>query len=279
MSVAQHSARTFERQESKPGWFARLRESWRAARDLEVDDWTEPLKEPVRAEAPPAPKPAPRPVHPPFAPQPAKHVHVAIRMQRILVEASWDPELTPTKLAASLDPLVAELHALVTQEQNQPRRMERNQADVQAQAALLADAVRRGRDEDGLRQATEGIAGRAVHVADPVPTGVMPRITEDMADPRTEVTATVPADVNPGDVEPAVSPVHAESVIPVPSSPFVGGEGLVPKELPRRPRPRTDPEAGLPFEAHPGDPTTVLPVQGVTQTALLPVVGEARDDD
>lgn len=125
----------------------------------------------------------PQAPHPPFAPKPAPHAHVAIRMQRILVEASWDPELTPEKLWNALSAPVNELCALVEQEHDQARRMERNQRTAAAQAALLEDAVLRGEGKKAAAEAVAAMAGRAVHVGAEESTGLLPRITEGAPEP------------------------------------------------------------------------------------------------
>lgn len=154
----------------------------------------------------------PRP-HQPFAPRPTKDTHVAIRMQRILTEASWDPELTPSKLWASLRPLVDELCALVEQEQKQPERMERNQAATAAQRVLLDDALHGADPEAIVTQAAASMVARATHVGSETPTGMLPVITDDMPDPRV-------AGHDPLDAEAVeVSPVHAESGATVPAIP------------------------------------------------------------
>jgi hypothetical protein len=275
----QRGTHAFKRQERK-GWLARLRDRRTAGKESARDDWPAPVQEPAHIEPHPAPRLAPpRPAqHPQFAHQPAYHVHVAIRMQRILVEASWDPELTPSKLWASLNPLHEELRNLMEQEQHQQRRMARNQEAAAAQALLLTEAATRGAGEEASAQAAAGMAGRAAHVALEEQTGVLPLITEGMADPR---IATLPADVSDGDGESAVSPVHGDGAppIPAPSVEFLAGEGLVPAALPRRPKPRPEPAAGLAHEVHAPGPSTALPVQGVTQTAVLPVAREDDGDD
>lgn len=269
MTVVQHKLQgsTFER---RPGWFTRLREWWMSTTAPVLDDWTEPVPVAARVE----PKPThqiqpPRPTHPQFAMQPAYSAHVLDRMLHLLVDLRGDSHMTATRALKALRPLNEELSGLVQQEFDQQRRMDRNQGVAVAQATLLEDAVRLGNDEDAVRQAAEGIAGRAVHVADPEPTGVMPRITEDMPDPR---IVARPADVNPGDVEPAESPVRdgGQPAIPEPSSEFLAGEKLVPPQ-------RREPEP-LAHEVHAAGPTAVLPAQGA-QTAVLPVVDEARDGD
>jgi len=206
---------------------------------------------------PPQPPRPPEPVHPPFAPRPAQHTHVAIRMQRILTEASWDPGLTPKKLWNAMGPLAAELQGLAAQQEDQERRMDRNQETAQAQRVLLEDAVLRGvPDEVAVEQATAGILGRAVHVADENRTGTMPKITEDTPDPR---TVAEPRDVNPGDVEapPEESPVHEpEDPMPLPTQEFVAGadpEPDVKQDVKPKPKPRSSPRtkraAPVPQEA------------------------------
>jgi hypothetical protein len=137
-----------------------------------------PAREPQEASQPPAT------VHPPFAPQPAFHVHVGIRMQRVLTEACWDSGMTPAKLLAALQAPFNELVGLVEQERDQARRMERNQRTAAAQAAVLEDAVLRGEGERAAGEAVAAMAGRAVHVAAEQSTGMLPRITEEMPDPR-----------------------------------------------------------------------------------------------
>ena len=253
-SMALHAAPTGRRR----GWFARLRDWWTENRELamaererEAFDWTEPEPDPeprLRSSAPPSgggwptlpPPQPPQTVHPPFAHRPAQHTHVAIRMQRVLTEASWDPDLTPTKLWNSMRPLVNELVALARQEQDQPRRMERNQHAAVAQTVLLQDAVLRGvPDEAAVEQAKEGIVGRAGHVAQVERTAAMEPITDDTPDPR---AADLPQDVNPGDAEapPEQSPVRdPDEPIPLPTEEFVGGEHG--KQDPPKPRrsPRT----------------------------------------
>lgn len=216
---------------SRRGLFAWLR-SWGRTQPVELQDTRVPLGVAVlpppsqenrqaRTDQTGAPLPPP-PVHPPFAHRPAQHTHVAIRMQRILVEASWDPELTPTKLWNSIGPLVEELRQLAETEQDQHRRMERNQAAVAAQRVLLEDAALRGvPDTAVVEQAADGILGRAVHVAAEESTGVLPAITEETPDPR---TVAQPRDVNPGDVEPDQTPVcQPEDPMPLPTEEFVGG--------------------------------------------------------
>jgi hypothetical protein len=242
-------------------WGARLRARWAENRALNIAErerlpWSEPeAVEPdpepemrMRSSVPPEgggwptlppvepphpPQPHPEPVqppqptvHPPFAHRPAQHTHVAIRMQRVLTEAAWDPDLTPRKLLNAMGPLIVELTKLAAAQDDQERRMGRNQATAQAQRVLLEDAVLRGvPDEVAVEQATSGIIGRAVHVASEERTGTMPKITEDLPDPR---TAGLPRDENPGDVEPPPeeSPVHAEDDVPMPlpTEEFVGGE-------------------------------------------------------
>lgn len=276
-SIAMHAAPSVR----SPGRFARLREWWMTRRALKIAErvglpWSEPeAVEPdpepehehrMRSSAPPLgsggswptippphppqPHPQPQPVHPPFAHQPAQHTHVAIRMQRVLVEASWDPNLTPKKLWNAMGPLAAELQGLAAQEEDQERRMARNQQVAVAQTVLLEDATLRGvPDEVAVEQAKSGIIGRAVHVAAEERTAVMEPITEDTPDPR---TVSVPRDVNPGDVEapPEESPVHDPAdpmPLPMPTQEFVAGadpEPAKPKPKPRR-SPRTKPAVAV----------------------------------
>lgn len=292
MTIAMHAAPSVR----NPGWFSRLRAWWmirQEARTAEAreDDWTEPLREPepeheqrMRSSAPPSgggwptippPRPPqPEPVHPQFSHRPAQHTHVAIRMQRILVEASWDPDLKPSKLWNSMGPLMEELRGLVAQEQDQARRMERNQQVAVAQTVLLEDATLRGvPDEVAVEQAASGIVGRAVHVVAEERTGVLPKITEDTPDPR---TVARPADENPGDVEPAPdqSPVHdgdgVEPAMPEPTQEFLTGIGEAPP-------PAEEVEPAEPWiaeggEPEPDQPKPKVPPKRSPRTKRVPVI-------
>lgn len=165
-----------------------------------------------RVEVPAVERPAPghplfpegQRVHPPFAPQPTPCTHIAVRMQRVLVDASWDPTLTASKLEWMLRDLHAELCFLVRAEQNQPRRQQRNQAATAAQRVLLDDALHGADPEAIVAQAAASMVARARHVGSPEDTGigVIPRITEDMADPR-EPAPVEPAPEPAVEVEPA----------------------------------------------------------------------------
>lgn len=196
-------------------------------REPVLDDWTEP--EPVKAPLrnllePPNTTAGPqypvRPPHPQFGQTPAPMAHVLDRLIHKLVDLRSDPGMTAITAIERLYDLNIELSQLAQQEYDARRRMERNVQDAQAQAALLADAERRGKGEQGVAQATDGIVGRAAHVVDPEQTGVMAPITEDTPDPR---TAAVPADVSEGDVEQPESPVHEGdgTPLPLPSAEFL----------------------------------------------------------
>lgn len=303
MTIAQHSARTL-RQESKPGWFARLRESLRATAP-ENDDWTQSLKEIARPEPQPThtivppQRQAPTAPRPPMALPPRPAAHTLAFMMHRLADLLTDPNLTASKAMAAMQEPNAELNRmfLVEQEMAQQaqatnetlaRRSARNTQAAAAAAhglevALATPGVRvdtaPSGDGDFVPDLGILMVQQAAHASDTtVQTGYLPKITADMPDPR---LATVPADVNEGDVEPAVSPVHVDgrAPIPEPSVAFLAGEGLVPAQLPRRPRPRPEPEAGLAHEVHAPGPVTVLPVQGVERTAVMPAVEADADDD
>lgn len=229
---------------------------------------TVPEPAPAAANTPrPAPAPAPRPELPlEYTPAPPQDVlrNIAHDVTELLGR-----DVTPAQVLDALDRHLRELARRAAAWDNLGRRSESNAVEAQMDAALLAAAAKRGEGEAELAARAERMAAdvlaRARRASDPAPTGVLPVITDGMADPR---EAYQLADTGAGDLEVA-SPVR-EGAAPVVV------ERMVPEHLPRRPKPR--PEPGLVHEVHAPGPTTVLPVHGVTQTAVLPVV-EAVDDD
>lgn len=146
-------------------------------------------------------------VHPPFAQPQAYCQHVLDRMQHLLIDQRRNPAMTAAAAESALRPLMTELWKMAQQEQAQARRMERNQRTAAAQAAVLEDAVLRGEGDAAAAQAADAMASRARYTISPEDTqiGAIPRITEDMPDPR-EVEA-VPVEAAP---EPAVEIEPAE---------------------------------------------------------------------
>lgn len=139
---------------------------------------------------------------------------------------------------------MAELQKRYRQQENFERRSPANVAETQMNLALLEAADRRGEDDaamaDRAARMQADMLANAKRASDPLATGVMPIITDDMLDPR---TVALPVESALGDAEPAESPVHAENTAtipavptqrvsdetPLPHRPFVGGvEPVVP---------------------------------------------------
>lgn len=309
MTVAQHSARTFD-PEPRPGWFARLREWWRSTDAPTRDDWTEPLKEPARPEPRPThtiPQQRPaqppqqvQPQRPPLALPPRPAAHTLAWMVHRLADLLADPNLTATKAIEALRDPNVELSRMFQVEQEVAQQAADTRATLARRSARNAEAAAAAAhglevalQTPGVRvdTATTGdgefvpdlgarMVEQAAHASDTtVQTGLMPRITDDMPDPR---TVAQPVDVNPGDVEPAASPVHEDGApaIPEPTAAFLGGSGEF--ALPKR-----EPQSPLAHEVPDAAPTAVLPVQG-DKTEVMPVFAGAgvadpsegvRDDD
>jgi hypothetical protein len=196
-TIAQHALRV--QQEPRRGWISRLHEWWTVRSEPVVDDWTEP--EPTSRVTPPAarPGPQPQPAHPPFGQPQAYCQHVLDRMQHLLIDLRRDPSMTATQAAGALRALNLELSGLVQQEQNQPRRMERNLEATAAQRVLLEDALHGADPEELVAHAASTMKARAVHVGSLQDTGIgtIPRITEDMPDPREAAAESTPLPSEP----------------------------------------------------------------------------------
>jgi hypothetical protein len=285
INQGQRGTHAFERTEPRRGLLAWLRDLLSVVGKPVNDDWTVPepvapqpqLAPPARPALPPVPA-TQRPEAPlAYMPPPPQDVLRAVGLD---VMDMLGRDVSSRQAFDRLQRHMAELQKRYREQENLERRSASNVTETQMDVALLVAADRRGEDDASLEERAERVRAdmlaRAKRASDPAPTGIgsFPPITDDMPDPR---ISTVPVDVNEGDVEPTVSPVHTDghAPIPEPTVAFLGGP--MPAVLPRRPQPRTDPEAGLAHEAHPGNPTAVLPVQGATQTAVLPAVEAERD--
>jgi hypothetical protein len=204
----------------------------------------------------------------PFAvPTSAPTAHIAIRMLHKWLDIYTDPSMTAVRAIELVQALDRELSEMAQAEVLAEKRARRNAAEAAQHAELLAAAARR--NEQILPGTLNGdqfvasVSARAVRIGDPTPTGVVPRITADMPDPRVAAAVAEPglrqSDVNPGDPELAASPLHSADTDTIPAVPEAA-----PRPFPLQRRSTED----APTAPDP-DATQLMPK--VADTAVMPI--------